>query len=244
MYAALRLSNERLGSTGTDGGVWFMSRFRLLLLGLLAVLAVGAVSAASAETCTGGSSLVACSSPGNIPLVGELALGTGGLDLFGSILGGTEVKFHCSKSDTYGVLGKLGAGTGLFLLLNCKEEKPAGCKLSAADEKEIDSTFIARQQSLGLVLFTGAGAGEEFTSLHVEKNGAESCVGTGTFKVTGRQMAETPTGKEGKIEQEIVAKKSESFLKLGVEAGSFGGTTKLHLGGANIDSAWLVMHGE
>jgi hypothetical protein len=90
-------------------------------------------------------------------LVGELALGTGGLDLFGSILGGAEVKFHCSKSDTYGVLGKLGTGTGLFLLLNCKEERPVGCKLSATDEKEIDSTFIAQQQSLGLVLFTGGG---------------------------------------------------------------------------------------
>jgi hypothetical protein len=218
-----------------------MSCFKLVLLGLLGMFAVSGVSvaSASAETCTGGSSLVACSSPGNVPLIGELALGTGGLDLFAASIAGVEVKFHCSKSDTDGVLGKLGAGTGLFLLLNCKEEKPASCKLSAAQEKEIDSTFIAQQQSLGLVLFTGAKAGEEFTSLVIV-----GCAVAGTYPVTGRQMAETPTGKEGKIEQEIVAKKSESFLKLGVEAGSFSGTTKLHLGGPNIGSAWLVMHGE
>ena len=62
--------------------------------------------------------------------------------------------------------------------------------------------------------------------------------------VTGRLMVEAPKGAEGVIDQEVVAKKSESFIKLGSQPASFSGTAKVHLGGANIGSAWLIMHGE
>jgi hypothetical protein len=224
-----------------------MSRFRLLLLGLLAVLAVGAVSAASAsaETCNGGVHLVFCNDA-NVPLHGETILGLGGLALLASILGGAEAKFHCPDFHVTGTLGLLGASTGLLLFLHCKLEKPAGCKLSVADEKEIDAKYTAQQETLTLALFTGSGAGEEFTSLHVEKNGAETCAATGTFKVTGRQMVETSAGVT--VDQTVTAKKAESFLKLGVEAASFNGVAKVHLAGtsnmANLGLAWGVLHGE
>jgi len=121
---------------------------------------------------------------------------------------------------------------------------PAKCKLSAADEQDIHVRFNGQKESLTLGLVTGAGAGEEITSLHIENKPGEICVTTGTFAVTGRQMVETPNGAKGELDQEVVAKKSESFMKLGTSAASFSGTAKVHLGGANIGSAWLIMHGE
>jgi hypothetical protein len=227
--------------------VMVMSRFRLFLLGLLAVLAVGAVSAvsASADSCTGGTHLVFCSDA-NVPLVGETVLGLGGLALLASLLGGVEARFHCPDFHVTGTLGLLGAGTGLLLFLHCKLEKPAGCKLSVADEKEIDAKYTAQQETLTLALLIGSGPSEDFTSLHVEKNGTETCVFTGTFKVTGRQMVETSAGVT--VDQTVTAKKAESFLKFFGEPASFNGVAKVHLAGtlnmANLGLAWGVLHGE
>ncbi|HEY2283921.1 MAG TPA: hypothetical protein VGH60_10275 [Solirubrobacteraceae bacterium] len=221
-----------------------MSRFRLVLLGLLAVAAVSAVSAASAsaDSCNGGTHLVFCTSPGNLPLVGETVSGLGGLALLTSIIGGAEAKFDCSDFHASGTLGELGASTGLLLFLNCKEEKPAGCKLSAANEKEIDAHFNAQQETTGLALDTGSGAGEEFTSLTVENKPGETCAANGALKVTGKQMVETSTG--AGLSQTVTAKKAESFLKLGVEKATFSGVAPVHLSGANADANWLVMSGE
>jgi hypothetical protein len=222
----------------------FMSRFRLILVSLFAVVAVGAVSAASAsaDSCTGGSNLVFCTSPGNLPLVGETVLGSGGLALLASIIGGAEAKFHCPSFDVTGTLGKLGASTGLLLFLNCKEEKPAGCKLSAANEKEIDANFKEQQETTGLALLTGSGTGEEFTTLTVEDKSAptELCAAKGALKVSGKQMVETSTG--AALNQTVTAKKAESFLKLGAETASFNGVAQVHLGGANVGSLWLVLN--
>jgi hypothetical protein len=222
-----------------------MSRFRLFLLGLLAVLAVGAVSAGSAlaDTCTGGSHQVFCTSPGNLPLVGETVLGLGTLALLAGKVGGAEARFHCPDFHVTGKLGELGASSGLLLFLNCKEEKPAQCKLSTSDEKEIDAEFTAQQETTGLALLTGSkGPGEEFTVLHVEKKPGETCVGEGTLKVAGRQMVETSTG--AALDQTVTAKKAESSLKLGAAEASFNGVSKVHLGGTNKGSLWLVMSGE
>jgi hypothetical protein len=174
--------------------------------------------------------------------VGETALGSGTLVLLASILGGAEARFDCASIDSRGTLGELGASSLLVLLLTCKEEKPAGCKLSAANEKEVDAKMNAQQETTGLKLFTGAGAGEEFTSLTIENKPGETCATSGTLKITGKQMAETSTG--AAVNQTVTGKKAESFLKLGAEKASGNGTGQFHLGGANIGSAWLVMSGE
>jgi len=101
-----------------------MSRSRLCLLGLLAVSAVGGVSAgsASADSCNGGTSVVFCTNPGNLPLAGETVLGLGTLALFVSIIGGLDFRLHCPDFHVTGSLGGLGAVIGLFLFLHCKEE--------------------------------------------------------------------------------------------------------------------------
>lgn len=218
-----------------------MVRYRLCLLGLLAMFGVVSVGFASADSCTGGTSQVFCTSPGNLPLVGESTLGTGGLALFVSILGGLEAKFHCPNFDSTGTLGKLGASTGLLLFLGCKEEKPAGCKLSPDDEREIDAEYSAQQETAGLALLTGSHAGEAFTGLQIENKPGETCASTGSFSVKGRQMVETSTG--AAVAQTVTAKKSESFLKLGAETASFSGVAKVHLGGTNKGLGWLVMNG-
>jgi hypothetical protein len=230
-----------------------MVRFKLVLLGLLAVFAVGAVASASAsaDSCNGGAHFVFCTSPGNLPITHELVLGTGSLALFGATLTGAAAKFHCPTIDGHGKIELLGHATGLLYFLNCKMEKPAGCKLSAAQEAEIVVHYLSVQQSATLTLFTGTGgtSGEEFAAVEVETEAGKTCaaVETGktmqTFPVTGKQMAKTPNGATGKLNQEISTTKAESVLKMGGNEASFSAKAEVHLGGVNAGSNWLVMAG-
>jgi hypothetical protein len=215
----------------------------LLLLGLLAVLAVGAVSAASAsaQTCTGGSHFVFCTSPGNLPIENELVLGLGGLSVLAGTISGAAATFHCPDVHFHGELTTLGAGFGSLTFLHCVEEKPASCEL---EESTIVANFTSQQENATLATFTGSGTGNTFTTLKIKAKAGETCVAAGNFAVTGSQMVETPTGGEGKIEQEVQAKKAESNLKIGGNSASFSSKGEVHLGGANAGSAWLVMAGE
>jgi hypothetical protein len=223
-----------------------MSFFRLSLLILLVVCAVGAMSSlASAETCTGGSHFVFCND-NQEPLVNETGLGTGGLALFASHVGGGEVKVHCLSGDYQGTLGKLGAGSGLGLLLNCTVLVPVGCEFSTRQKKEIDFLFTTQLESATLATVTGdkGGVANEFATLEVV-----NCSLAGNYTVTGLQMVSLPEGGVSKKEHEIIATKAQSALKLGVEPASFNSTTSnAHLGGtsnmANLNLAWLVMTGE
>lgn len=218
-----------------------MAHFKLFLLSLLAVSAVcvAASASASAESCTGGSNLVFCH--GNTPLVNEAVLGLAGTLVFASTVGGAEAKFSCPKGDFKATLEALGAFKGLLLSLGCKEEKPTSCKLTAADESEIDALFTGQQKSQTSALVTGSMAGEELVTLHVENKPGEICPQTGALVVTGKQVVETPNGSVSLLEQEIVAKKSGSFLKLGSASASLSFTIKdTHLGGANLGLFWLV----
>jgi hypothetical protein len=220
-----------------------MSRIRLLLLGLLAVVAVSAAASASAsaETCTGGSHFVFCND-NQEPLTGAAVLGLGGLALLAGHLGGVEAKFDCSDVHFSATLEKLGSGKGLLQFLNCKEEKPAKCKLSTAQEKEIDAKFNVQQNSVTLATFTGSGTGELFTELVVENKGAEVCAVPGVYPVTKRQIVSTPKGGSSLVNQEIIATKANSELTLGSESASFSSTTNNAMLSSGL--AWLVMAGE
>lgn len=224
-----------------------MSRIRLLLMGLLAVVVVGAVASASAsaaESCTSGTTHFLFCNDNQEPLTGSSVLGTSGLALLTGHLAGAEAKFDCKSDDFKATLGALGTGTGLILFLNCTEEKPAKCKLSSADEKEIDAKFAVQQNSVTLATFTGSGTGEEFVALHVESvSETEKCAVPGTYPVTGKQIANTPKGASSLVNQEIVATKANSILKIGTEpnAGFSSTTSNTHL---TNGLAWLVMLGE
>jgi hypothetical protein len=215
---------------------------RLLLLSTLVVFVVGAVAsaAASADTCNGGSHLVFCNDNSE-SLVGQEALGTGGLALMVATVGGAEIKFHCKSGVAKGILGTLGSGTGLGLLLGCVEEKPAGCDLSAAQEKEIDVKTNGQLRSVTLALITGSGVAEEFTTLEIVNLGA-CTLATGNYPITGKQLVEIPKGGSSLSLQEIVAKKAGSFLTFDGHPASFSETsTNVHLPSG---LPWLVMAGE
>jgi hypothetical protein len=214
----------------------FMSRIRLLLLGLLAVLAVGVVASASAsaDSCSGGTSLVFCS--GSEALVGKEVLGTSGAAVLAGTTGGAEIKISCTSDDFKATLGALGASKGLILFLKCVQEKPAGCDLSAAQAKEIDAKFTAAQRSTTLSLFTGEGAGSEFVSLEITNLGT-CAIPTGSYPVAGKQLVETPEGEVSKTEHEIIAKKAGSFLTFDGHPASFSSsTTNAHL----ASGSWFV----
>jgi hypothetical protein len=138
----------------------------------------------------------------------------------------------------------LGKGSGVFIFLGCRIEKPAGCKLSAAQEVKLEANFTTQQESATLATLTGSGPGEEFISVTIENKPGETCAATGSYTITGKQMVESPTGAEGKVEQEVVAKKSESLLKAGGNSVSLSSKGEVHLGGADKGSAWLAMAGE
>ena len=170
-------------------------------------------------------------------MTGSSVLGTGGTAVFASHLGGSEAKFECPSNDFNVTLESLGAGTGLILFLGCKETAPVGCELSAKQEKEIDVRFTAQLESATLATLTGSKGGSEFTTLEIV-----GCSLAGNYTVTGSQMVEIPEGGTSKVDHEVIAKKSQSKLKLGVELASFSSTTNNAMLSGGL--AWLVMSGE
>jgi hypothetical protein len=200
-----------------------------------------AVGKEGGGTCSGGSHFSFCDD-NQEPLTGSSVLGTGGLALLAGHIGGAEAKFDCKSSDYQSTLEALGSATGLVRFLSCKLEKPAKCKLSAAQEAEVDAKFTIKQESATLATFTGAGSGEEFVTLTVEKSGSETCAVPGTYPITGKQKVETPKGAVSLANQEMVAKKTGSALKLGTETASFSSTTSNAMLSSGL--AWLVMAGE
>jgi hypothetical protein len=235
--------NLRIHSTNHEGDGQ-RSAGRLLCLAVFVVFAVGAVASASAsaDSCTGGTHWVFCND-NNETLLNETVLGTYGTAIFASHLGGTELKFECSSGDFEALLEHLGGGTGLILFLGCKETAPAGCSLSST---EVHVTFTFQVEGTELATFTGNKNGTAHELFQLTMTG---CSIAGSYTVTGTQMVELRSGGVSKVEHEIVAKKSQSNLKLGVETMSFSSSTaNTHLGGtanmANLGLAWLIMSGE
>jgi hypothetical protein len=191
----------------------------------------------AAKECGTGKHWVVCSDGGG-DLAGERLEGTVGLALLASTIGGVEAKFDCLKGTINEESELAGALNGLILFRECTELKPANCKLSAADEKEIDAEFNAQLASGSLELLTGAGASEEFAKIEIASGGG--CAVPGTYALTGRQKVETPKGEELLTEHEDVAKKSGSTLKLGTEVASFSDSGKIKL---SSGLSWLTRLG-
>jgi hypothetical protein len=217
-----------------------MSWFKLIVLSMFAVFAVGALASgsASADTCTGGTRSVFCFDSNNTPIHSEKLLGGSGLSLLVSTAGGAEVKLRCLNGLFNATLKLLGLATGEIDFLDCTVQKPAGqgCTISS-----LILVKIHLQLSSGLMpatgLATGTGPEEEFTTVIVSGG---SCVIAGTYKITGLQTVEFPSGETSLVEHEVVAKKSGSKLKFGLDLASFSSTTKVHLASS---ASWLIMLG-
>jgi hypothetical protein len=177
----------------------------------------------------------------NQPLVGSSVEGISHLSLLTGTIGGAEAKFHCQKDDFKATLEALGASKGLILFLQCKQQLPANCKLSAANETSIHALFNAQVVGHELANFTGSkGAGEEFAQLTVIAGGG--CAIPGTYVVSGKQMVDMPKGAESLAEHELVALKRNSTLFIGTEKASFSSTALVKLSAAPT-LPWLIMLG-
>jgi hypothetical protein len=231
--------NDRLDLRGE--GRFFMSRFyRVALLSLLSIFAagVGSSTSASADSCAGGTQSVVCFS--DTPIHSEKILGEGGLVLLSIIAGFSETRIHCTRDLFKATLKLLGLATGEFNYLGCTVEKLVGCKVGEGANK-LFLASIHLQLSSGLVpatgLATGAGPGEEFINLIIEGAG---CSIAGTYKITGLQTLEFPSGETSLVEHEVVAKKALSKLHIGSLSVALSNKTKVHL---TSGLSWLIMLG-
>jgi hypothetical protein len=188
-----------------------MSRFRLISLGLLAVLTVVAVGASGSASAV--EPLTSCGTPVTKTPVyciegvqlasgsSEKVAGTNGASVLKTEIGMTEAEVKCGKGKTSGTIegsATVGKATATIKFEECKLLKPAHCKLTAADEEEIETNELK-----GELVLTGTGKRIEdklepkegaFASISIEgETGACSISGMGvskTFNVTGSQLCE------------------------------------------------------
>jgi hypothetical protein len=221
-----------------------MSQFKLIVLSMFAVFAVGAIASASAsaDSCTGGTNSVFCFSSNNTPIHLEVVLGESLLSLLASKVGTAEVVLHCTHDLFYGLLHLLGLFLGEISFLGCTVEKPAGqgCTVGEGVNKLIRA-LLHIQLSSGIMpatgLATGSGPGEEFSKLTIA---GAACTVKNTYTVSGLQTVEFPSGETSGVVHLVVAKKSGSKLKLGVEVASFSSIAHVHLASG---LPWLIMLG-
>jgi len=227
-----------------------MSRTRLIVLALLAVFGVSAVVLPSAlaepkKCATGSTHWVFCYN-NNEEMSNQKVEGSGGKAILASTLGG-EAKFECETSTLVAELESLGKGKGTLTLRTCKETKPEHCKLSAAEEKEIELPFTVslssefKKEIPPEAAFAGTGSNEEIYNLAIEHETSACVIPAENYRITGKQETELPKAEESLAEHEIVAKKSLSNLKVGGNEASLSATDKVKMSSSHGgSSAWYV----
>jgi len=217
-----------------------MSRTRLILLGLLAVVAVGAVIASTsgaeppAASCTAVTSAPAYCVAGVPPASPEKFEGTnsGEATLKATVsMVKTEIKCESGKSKGTiedGAAGTVGKSVVTDTFEGCKLIKPTDCKLSAPDEKEIETAELKGELGLtaGRVEDKLESKTSAFAPIGIEGK-ESSCVishvgEVKTFSVTGSQLCEVDSSNSAAEKEEpthkIICKTSGSSLKVGGKA--------------------------
>ncbi len=229
-----------------------MPRSRLIPLGLLAAFALSAVvltpALAEPKKCGVPSPTHWAFCYGNGEEMSnpvQKVSGTGGTSILAATMGAAEAEFECKENTFAGELEASGKGGGTLTLLKCKETKPAHCRLTAAEEKEIKFHLIEAligklEKGKAEAQFTGAGAGEEVIKLTLEHENSECPIPSGGYKVTGKQYVELPKAEESLTEHEIVAEKSGSYFKVGENEASLSSTAKVKLLSPHEGSSWYV----
>jgi hypothetical protein len=202
--------------------------------------------------CGSGEHWVACYFPGEgeIGTPPQEVSGTTGEAIFQGTVSGVSAEFKCSSGAGSGFLELLGAGKGTIKLSSCKEIKPAGCKLSSAEETGITASATAQlgaHPATPVALFTGSNTGEEFTTLEVLNE--SGCTIAGNYVVHGMQTCELPEATTEKAKHEVKCKKSGSELFIGAgtsNKASFSSTSSNVelLGGTHAGLGWYVDLGE
>jgi hypothetical protein len=217
-----------------------MSGVKLLLLGVLGACALSAAAStpAFAGSCTGSTNWVFCNGSGTELASGTLLLGLGGLALLAISMELEEIRFDCLDTRLHGTLQTLGMLTGSLAFLGCSVIKPTNCRLLAADEKEIKATFLGQLTGGLSAALTGAGPEGLFTTFHIVDNGG--CKFISTYKITGSQLVEIPTGDISLANQQIVTKKASSHLFWNALHFSYSNTSTAMLASGET---WLDMFG-
>jgi hypothetical protein len=235
-----------------------MSRTRLIPTVLLAAFALSVVALAVVEAGAGAEEPKKCgvASPttwafcygGTKEEIGtpaQLASGSGGVAILAATIG-SEVKIECKENTLTAELKSSGKGGGTLTLLKCKETKPLHCKITAAEEKEINiplkEALTGKLETPGTpeAVFTGTGAGEELITLELERETTECPVTAGQYKVTGKQNAELPKAEEALVEHEFIAKKSGSNFKIGGNEATLSVADKLKLSSPHEGATWYI----
>jgi hypothetical protein len=217
-----------------------MSRTRLILLGLLAVVAVGAVIASTsgaeppAGACTTVTSAPAYCVAGVPPASPEKFEGTNvGEATLKATVSMVKTEIKCATGKSKGTIEDGAAGTvGKSVVTNtfegCKMIKPASCKLTATDEKEIETSELKGELALTsgrvedkLESKTGVFApigieGKESSCVIAEVEKPQS------FDVTGSQLCEVDSSNAAAETEaathKIICKYAGSSLKVGGKA--------------------------
>jgi hypothetical protein len=227
-----------------------MSRTRLMILALLAAFAVSAVvltpALAEPKKCATGSTHWVFCYNNNEEMSSQKIEGSGGKAVLAATIG-TEAKFECETSTLVAELESLGKGKGTLTLHKCKETMPEHCRLTAAEEKEIELPFtvsLSSEFKKGVApeaAFAGTGANEEIYDLGIEHETSACVISAGNYRVTGKQGTELPKAEESLAEHEIIAKKSLSDLKVGGNEASLSAADKVKMSSSHGGSStWYV----
>jgi hypothetical protein len=243
-----------------------MSRIRFILLGLLAVAAVGLVATATASPppaacggtvtttpnyCVAGYQLE--NSQGGA--VSEEVAGTNGAAVLKAEIASVKSEIKCSKGKSKGTIedgasGTVGKSTARITFEECKLVKPANCKLTEEDEKEIKTESLAGE----LVLTSGRIEDKltpklgTFTAISMEGK-ESSCVISHvgeekTFSITGSQRCEVDKNNtEAETETEkhkLICKPSGGSLEIGTNTAEMTDEATLALSGTKAHEHWSV----
>ncbi len=226
-----------------------MSRTKFIVSVLLAAFALSAIvltpALAEPKKCGAGSTHWDFCYNNNEEISKQAVEGSGGKAILASTVGG-EAKFECETTTLVAELKSSGKGGGTLTLHKCKETKPEHCKLTAAEEKEIELPFAVslsefKKEIPPEATFAGTGGAEEIYNLEIEHESNECTIPAGKYKITGKQGTELPKAEESVTEHEIVAKKLLSNLKIGGNEASLSATDKVKMSSSHGGSfAWYV----
>lgn len=243
-----------------------MSRTRLILAGLLAMLVVGVVASASATEppakCGGTVASVPDYCVEGFELenakgepVSENVEGTNGKSTLKTTIAMVKTEIECQKGKSTGTIedgagGTVGKSTTATSFEECKLLKPANCRLTQEDEKEIQTTEL----NGGLTLTAGriqdkfeprVGA---FATVSIEGK-ENSCViaeveKPQSYNVTGSQLCEidknNTEAETGAETHKIICKASGSGLKIGTNKVEIINESTVVLSGSKAHDSWSI----
>ncbi|HEY3864655.1 MAG TPA: hypothetical protein VGL54_01040 [Solirubrobacteraceae bacterium] len=236
-------------------------------MGLLAVAAVSMIASASASPppaacggtvtatpnyCVAGFQLE--NSAGQT--ISEEVSGTNGPAVLKTEIASVKSEIKCSKGKSKGTIengtgGTVGKSTAAITFEECKLVKPANCKLTEQDEREIKTSLLGGE----LVLHSGGiedklkpKSGSSFALIIVEGKESSCMIShvaeEKSFAITGSQRcgvdksnaeAETET-----IKHELVCNPSGGSLEIGTNSAEMTDEATLALSGAKVGDAWSI----